>query len=66
MKDPASPAELRARVTSKGGTTEQGIMALQKGHVSHSIGLAARAAAKRAVEIGNLLSTTGCNNLRKN
>ena len=54
IRDSATPAELRARVTSKGGTTERGILALEQGGVQHAIGLAARAAAARAGEMGDL------------
>jgi pyrroline-5-carboxylate reductase len=59
IKDQAPPAELRARVMSKGGTTEQGILALDAGGVSRIIGLAARAAAERAAEMGELLGNNG-------
>jgi pyrroline-5-carboxylate reductase len=55
IKDQSAPAELRARVTSKGGTTERGILALEEGGVGYAIGLAARAAAERAAEMGALL-----------
>ncbi|MDP2787065.1 MAG: pyrroline-5-carboxylate reductase [Pseudomonadota bacterium] len=55
IKDQSAPAELRARVTSKGGTTERGILALEEGGVGYAIGLAARAAAERAAEMGELL-----------
>lgn len=55
IKDQSSPAELRARVTSKGGTTERGILALEEGGVAYAISLAARAAAERAAEMGELL-----------
>ncbi|MEW5788261.1 MAG: pyrroline-5-carboxylate reductase [Pseudomonadota bacterium] len=55
IKDQSHPAELRARVTSKGGTTERGILALEEGGVRYAIGLAARAAAERAREMGDLL-----------
>ncbi|PIV88602.1 MAG: pyrroline-5-carboxylate reductase [Hydrogenophilales bacterium CG17_big_fil_post_rev_8_21_14_2_50_63_12] len=54
IKDKSTPAELRARVTSKGGTTERGLMALEEGGVKYAIGLAARAAAERAQEMGVL------------
>jgi pyrroline-5-carboxylate reductase len=54
IKDKSSPAELRARVTSKGGTTERGLLALEEGGVKYAIGLAARAAAERAAEMGEL------------
>ena len=59
IKDQSPPAELRARVTSKGGTTERGILALEEGGVAYAIGLAARAAAERAVEMGDLLGKNG-------
>lgn len=54
MRDTAPPAELRARVTSKGGTTERGIQALEEGGVGDAILRAARAAAARAREMGDL------------
>ena len=55
-------AELRARVTSKGGTTERGILALEEGGVAYAIGLAARAASERAAEMGVLLGRNGDQN----
>jgi pyrroline-5-carboxylate reductase len=55
VKDPSEPADLRARVTSKGGTTERGIVALEEAGVKFAIGRAARAAAERAREIGDML-----------
>ncbi len=61
IKDQSPPAALRARVTSKGGTTERGIMALEEGGVGYAIGLAARAAAERAAEMGDLLGKNGDN-----
>lgn len=54
IRDKSSPAELRERVTSKGGTTERGLLALEEGGVKYAIGLAARAAAERAQEMGEL------------
>lgn len=62
IKDQSAPAELRARVTSKGGTTERGLLALEEGGVGYAIGLAARAAAERAAEIGELLGKNGGDN----
>lgn len=59
IKDQSPPAELRARVTSKGGTTERGILALEESGVAYAIGLAARAAAERAAEMGTLLGEAG-------
>jgi pyrroline-5-carboxylate reductase len=60
IKDKSTPAELRARVTSKGGTTERGLQALEEGGVKYVIGLAARAAAERAQEMGVLFGKDGC------
>lgn len=47
---------LRAQVTSKGGTTEQGIIGLEHANVKNSLLQAAKAAAARSVELGDLLS----------
>lgn len=55
IQDAAPPAELRARVTSKGGTTERGILALEEGGVKAVVGGAARVAAERARELGEIL-----------
>ena len=55
IKDAPPPAELRARVTSRGGTTKRGIQALQQAGVQQAIRQAARAAAERARELGDLL-----------
>jgi pyrroline-5-carboxylate reductase len=49
------PATLRARVTSKGGTTERGIAALDKAKVRDAIAAAVDAATKRAAEMGEQL-----------
>jgi len=46
---------LRAQVTSKGGTTEQGILALETGNIKDIIGSAAKAAADKSVMLGDLL-----------
>jgi pyrroline-5-carboxylate reductase len=54
IMDAAPPAELRARVTSKGGTTERGLDALDTAGVKAAIRQAARAAAERAREMGDL------------
>jgi len=51
------PAELRARVTSKGGTTERGVAALEAGRVREIIAEAARAAHTRAHEMGDLFGS---------
>lgn len=54
MSETVSPSELRTRVTSKGGTTEQGLLALDQGAVRQAIVRAAQAAAARAHEMGEL------------
>jgi pyrroline-5-carboxylate reductase len=49
------PATLRARVTSKGGTTERAIAELERSGVRNAILKAARAAAERSRELGAAL-----------
>ena len=49
-------AQLRARVTSKGGTTEQAILSMQGVAVHASIGQAVFAAARRSKELGDALA----------
>ena len=48
-----SPATLRARVTSRGGTTERGIAALEAGSVRTLAAQAVAAAHLRAIELGS-------------
>lgn len=55
MQGSASPAELRAQVTSRGGTTERGLQALAQAGVAEAIVRAAHAAAERAGELGEQL-----------
>ncbi len=55
LHEPVAPATLRARVTSKGGTTERGIAVLESNRFEEVIGLAAEAAAARARELGDIL-----------
>ncbi len=50
---PADPATLRAQVTSKGGTTERALAAMEGGAVKASIIAAVKAAALRARELGD-------------
>lgn len=50
----ADPAELRARVTSKGGTTERGLAALEAAGLREAFRKAARDARARAAEMGEL------------
>lgn len=49
------PAALRARVTSKNGTTERALLSMQSSHVQQHIITAAKAAATRSKEIGEEL-----------
>jgi pyrroline-5-carboxylate reductase len=55
VQDGSDPAVLRARVTSKGGTTERGVAALEEHGVRQAVLAAACAAAARARELGDLL-----------
>ncbi len=50
-----SPATLRARVTSKGGTTERAVLSLEADGVKDAIARAVRAAAERSRELGDEL-----------
>lgn len=56
--DHVDPATLRARVTSKGGTTERAISALDDAAVKAAFIRAVRAAAQRAAEMGDDLGKT--------
>ncbi|MDI1310278.1 MAG: pyrroline-5-carboxylate reductase [Methylotenera sp.] len=47
---------LRAQVTSKGGTTEQGILALENANIKNIMLLAAKAAADKSRELGDHLA----------
>jgi pyrroline-5-carboxylate reductase len=47
---------LRAQVTSKGGTTEQGILSLKSAHIKTIILAAATAAAKKSKTLGDELA----------
>jgi pyrroline-5-carboxylate reductase len=51
----SEPALLRAQVTSKGGTTERAVLALDGAKVKSAIVNAVKAAAERASEMGNTL-----------
>lgn len=51
----AEPATLRAQVTSKGGTTERALAAMEAGAVKAKIVAAVKAAAEKARELGDAL-----------
>lgn len=53
---PEDVAQLRARVTSKGGTTEQAILSMQAAGVQPAIASAVHAAAHRSKELGDALA----------
>lgn len=55
LEDGADPATLRARVTSKGGTTERAIGLLEDAAVRAALIRAVRGAAQRAGELGDVL-----------
>lgn len=55
VRDGEPPATLRAKVTSKGGTTEQGIRVLEENGVKAVMLNAARAAAARSRELADIL-----------
>ncbi|HEY0268642.1 MAG TPA: pyrroline-5-carboxylate reductase [Methyloradius sp.] len=50
-----NPATLRSQVTSKGGTTEQAIFTLEAASVKSAIIKAAKAAAEKSADLGNIL-----------
>ncbi len=52
-------ATLRARVTSKGGTTERAILAMETAGIRRIIGQAAQAACQRSRELGDELGKMG-------
>lgn len=57
----ADPATLRARVTSKGGTTERAISLLDESAVRAAMVRAVRGAQQRSVELGDELGRDGTN-----
>jgi pyrroline-5-carboxylate reductase len=56
-QSPENAATLRARVTSKGGTTERAIAELDRHRVREAIVSAVRAAAERSRELGVMLGS---------
>ncbi len=55
VESDAPPAQLRAQVTSPGGTTERALAVFTEAGLSELVGRAARAARERAVEISKTL-----------
>jgi pyrroline-5-carboxylate reductase len=55
----ADPAELRAQVTSKGGTTARGIATLEERRVGDAIVACVKAATERARELGDEFGRDG-------
>ncbi len=50
-----SPSVLREKVTSPGGTTEQGLLALNNGGIREAFSAALKAARDRSIELGDIL-----------
>lgn len=57
-----NPATLRARVTSRNGTTERALLSMEANHVKQHIIAAAQAAAARSREMGDELGGASGNN----
>ncbi len=57
LESPESPAELRRRVTSPGGTTQQAIEAFERGGFTALVAKALHAARDRSVEMSKLTET---------
>ncbi len=57
-------AELRAQVTSKGGTTERALQVMETADIRRHIGEAIAAAAERSRELGDELSRKGSNDAK--
>lgn len=55
LQSTESPATLRTQVTSKGGTTERALLSMEESAVKSAIIQAAKAAANRSKELGDLL-----------
>ncbi len=53
QSSPQSPADLRAAVTSPGGTTAAGLLEMEKGAFRAAVMEGVRAAHRRAIELGN-------------
>lgn len=58
-QSPDDPATLRAKVTSKGGTTERALLSMEQADVKKLIQCAVRAAAERSRELGDELGAQG-------
>jgi pyrroline-5-carboxylate reductase len=57
LESPESPGELRQRVTSPGGTTEQALLAFERGGFNELVNQALRAAHNRSLEMSQQLET---------
>lgn len=55
LESSEDPAVLRQRVTSKGGTTERGVAALETADLKHAFEQAVTAASRRSAELGDEL-----------
>jgi pyrroline-5-carboxylate reductase len=55
LESSEEPAVLRQRVTSKGGTTERGVAALETADIKHAFEQAVAAASRRSAELGDEL-----------
>jgi pyrroline-5-carboxylate reductase len=56
LERPESSAELRHKVTSPGGTTEQAINTFQQGGLEALVADALKAAQQRSIELAEILS----------
>ena len=59
LQSPEDLATLRARVTSKGGTTERAIQTMEAEHIGHAVIRAVHAACERSKELGDQLANQG-------
>jgi pyrroline-5-carboxylate reductase len=59
LQSPEDLATLRARVTSKGGTTERAIQTMEAEHIGHAVIRAVDAACERSRELGDELGKLG-------
>ena len=60
IKDQSPPAELRARVTSKGGTTEAALLSFAASGIAEAVARGIAAAEARGRELGDILGRDEC------